>query len=78
MPGTPEPSRAALFTRITDLERQVRALSTQQTQVITDPTNATGDAAHGHATLVMGYLTPITGLSGYGAAVYRSGAWVRL
>lgn len=78
MPGTPEPGRNALLQRIMDLERQVKALSTQQQQVISDPTHATGDPAHGYATVVLGYLTPITGLSGYGAAKYSGGVWSRL
>lgn len=78
MPGTNGPSRGFLMQEIADLRRSITALQTAQQQVVTDPTGATGDATHGHATYVSGYLPPITGLTGYGAAVWNGSAWVRV
>lgn len=78
MPGTNGPSRGFLVQEIADLRKAITALQTAQQQVITDPTGATGDAAHGHATYVIGYLPPITGLTGYGAAAWNGLVWVKV
>jgi hypothetical protein len=65
------------------LPRQLRDTQQRQQQatsqiVITDPTSATGDPAHNHAIFVAGYLGIICGINAYGAASFRTGAWVQL
>jgi len=70
MPGAPDPARRALQARLDNLEAQVSALAKQQSQVVTDPTGATGDPAHGHATMVVGNLQPIAGIAGFGVAIW--------
>lgn len=67
-----------LLDQINGLKQQLSALQTQQTQVVTDPSGATGDPAHGHAVLVIGNLLPITGIAAFGEAVYIDGHWQRI
>lgn len=79
MPGTPTPWRADRggVATMQATQRRQAAGENQQYQVITDPTGATGDPAHGHATAVIGQLAPITGLAGFGVAVWV-GSWVQV
>jgi hypothetical protein len=78
MPGIARPAREASLEQLESLERQVRALQTQQNMVITDPTGKEGDAEHGHAVVVIGSLKTITGIAAYGIASYKTGSWVQL
>ena len=78
MAGQPTPPWGDLNRRFADIEARLQAVEHQQTFVITDPTGATGDPSHGHATVVIGNLKPITGISAFGIASYKTGAWVQL
>lgn len=78
MPPTNPPGRLAFAQELADLRTAITALETQQNRVITDPTGATGDPANNHATVVEGWLKPITGIAAYGIASYKTGAWVRI
>jgi hypothetical protein len=78
MPGISRPAREAFLEQIENLEKQVRALQTQQNVVITDPTGKEGDSEHGHAVVVIGSLEAITGIPGYGIASHETGTWVQL
>lgn len=75
MPGTSRPGRMAFGDLLKRLEGRIRALETQQQTVITDPIN--GDPLRGYAIFVTGALAPY-GLTGSGAASYRTGTWVQL
>ena len=74
-PATPEPARLALRKTIKQPARDVRSQQTQQQHVITDPTKASGDPAHGYATAVLGNLTGYGALTGFGVAAYAGGEW---
>lgn len=78
MPGVSRPARDASLEQLENLEKQVRALQTQQNMVITDPTGKEGDPEHNHAVVVIGSLKAITGISGYGIASHKTGSWVQL
>jgi hypothetical protein len=78
MPGVNRPFRKHFLDTISTTETQQGDMATQQYEVISDPTGVTGDATHGHAVFVKGWLKPITGISAYGAASYRTGSWVQL
>src|ERR1035441_5791206 len=72
MPRTSEPGRKDWpLQTMQRIETAIANLQTQQLHVITDPTEATGDPVHGHATVVIGPLQAITGLAGFGTAVYN-------
>lgn len=82
MPGIPPSTEGIkpLRDALDGLRKDLSALQTQQTQVVTDPSGATGDPAHGHATLVIGNLLPITGIAAFGEAVWSQalGSWVQV
>jgi hypothetical protein len=78
MPGITRPAREAYLEQIENLEKQVRALQTQQQFVITDPSKATGDPAHGYATVVIGPLNTICGIAAFGAAAWQNDKWVQI
>lgn len=77
MPQGPPPGRAKGPALIQWLVQQVQALATQQQFVITDPTQQSGDPAHGYAVFVIGNLRSI-GINAFGAASYRTSVWVQL
>jgi hypothetical protein len=78
MPATIQPARNGFRQMVREPAQAARAQATQQLHVVTDPTEASGDPVHGHATVVIGPLAAITGLSGFGVAVYTSGKWVQV
>lgn len=84
MPGTPTPSHGfeQLRARLNGIEQRLRALETQQQLVITDPTQASGDPAHGYAKAVVGSLEQICGIGAFGLAVWSSntttGSWTQI
>ena len=81
MPATSPRGSDFLRTELQDLRRLLGGLGLQQQLVFTDPRPApnSGDPAHGSATVVLGNLLPITGLQGFGMAVYEPGVgWVEI
>jgi hypothetical protein len=82
MPGTPTTPQAALTDAIQAPAAAVSAQAGQQGNVVTDPTAMSGDPQHNFATYVDGPLQSITGIAGYGAAVWvgssRTGQWVQI
>lgn len=78
MAGQTVPPWDQFRAKLADHEKRIHALETQQQMVFTDPTGASGDAAHGHAVVVIGSLKAITGLNAFGIASYKTGSWVQL
>jgi hypothetical protein len=62
------------------LRNDTDAVQRQQQTVIVDPSEATGDPTQNWAILVIGYLNDVTGIPGWGVAVWDEGtmAWVQL
>ncbi len=72
-----DPNEIALLTNTFLNSSGTPADPTTVSCVVTDPTGATGDPANGHATMVTGSLKGITGLSGFGIAIWNGTKWAR-
>jgi len=84
MPPTNRPARFHLADTIHGHGNDIQSASTQQYHVVAIPlvngvpVMSGGDPVHGYATFVTGWLGTVCGISAYGAASYRTGAWVQL
>jgi hypothetical protein len=78
MPPQTQPPHDQFRQQLADIEARLAGVEHQQQMVITDPTGASGDPAHGHAVVVIGSLKAICGISAFGIASFKTGAWIQL
>lgn len=80
MPARSANPNEILLDHMHKLRKDVNALQQQQTTVLYDPTGMTGDPANQYAVVVSGALQQVTGITGFGLAVWdqTTSAWVEL
>ena len=80
MPRVSPNPRSAFSDTTRQNRAKIQGQTNSQYSVTVDPTEMTGDPSNNYATMVEGWLFPITGIDAFGLAVYRNGPgdWVQV